>query len=102
MFKYNNVCIISKCNYCNSFSLEYKNVRVRLDLEALIRILTVAYQYDRIDKHVRQDKPFRIKVGAALLTICPKDYSEFESLIEEVVLENTDLSNIEQQNIFYN
>lgn len=40
----NNICIITKCNHCSAFNLDYKNVRVKLALESLMQILVVAYQ----------------------------------------------------------
>ena len=102
MLKYNSVCIISKCNHCNSYNLDYRNVRVKLDFQSLIQILSVAYQYDQIDDFVKQDKPFKIKLGAALLTICPKEYAEFKEVVEQAVLDNTELTQFKPQPIYTN
>ena len=102
MLKYNNVCIIAKCSHCNSYYLDYKNVRIKLEFQAMVQLLSVAYQYDQIDDYLKKDKPFKIKLGAALLTICPKDYAEFKKVVEDAVLANTELFQIEPQNIFTN
>ena len=102
MYKYRCVCIIQKCNHCNSYNLDYKNVRVKLDFNALINLLSVAYQYDKIDDYHKQDKPFKIKLGAALLTICPREYNEFKAVVEKAVLDNTALSHFNNPKIFTN
>jgi hypothetical protein len=68
----------------------------------LIHVLSVVYQYDLIDEETKIEKPFRIKLGSILLTVCKDDYTAFKSVVEEAVFDNIDIPKVQFQNIFTN
>ncbi|PID62153.1 MAG: hypothetical protein CR986_02150 [Ignavibacteriae bacterium] len=85
--KSNNYCRISQCEHCCGYNLDYKFLRIHINKEILVGILSVLYQYDLIDESVKLEKPFRIKIDPILLTVEPKDYEKFKEEVENMVTE---------------
>lgn len=84
-------CKISKCSHCNSYNLDYKQIRIHINYGSLQFILSTLFQYDVLCEEIKKEKPFRIKIDPVLLTVSYEDYFQFKEEVEKTVLQDLEV-----------